>query len=67
MLALLYPPPFSLLTIISLTNNFLHYCCSHKNNSIYKIKLKEGRIKMKQKKLVSMVGALVLIIGAAVV
>ena len=37
MLALGYPPPFSLLTIISLTNNFLHYCFSHKNNSIYKI------------------------------
>ena len=68
MLALVYsPPPFSLLTIISLTNKFLHNYFSHKNNYIYKIKSQEGRINMKQKKSVSMVAALVLIIGAAVV
>ncbi|WP_252508230.1 hypothetical protein [Treponema denticola] len=68
MLALVYPPPpFSLLTIISLTNNFLHYCFSHKNNSIYKIISQEGRVKMKQKRSVSMFVALVLIIGAVVV
>ena len=66
MLALVYPPPFSLLTLISLTNNFLHYCFSHKNNSIYKIKSQEGRFKMKQKRSVSMVCALILIIGAMV-
>jgi len=67
MLALGYPPPFSLLTIISLTNKFLHYCFSHKNNSIYKIISQEGRVKMKQKRSVSIVVALVLIIGAAMV
>lgn len=61
------PPPFSLLTIISLTNNFLHHCFSHKNNSIYKIISQEGRVKMKQKRSVSMAVALVLIIGAMVV
>ena len=61
------PPPFSLLTIISLTNNFLHHCFSHKNNSIYKIISQEGRVKMKQKRSVSMAVALVLIIGAAMV
>lgn len=66
MLALVYPPPFPLLTIISLTNNFLHYCFSHKNNSIYKIISQEGRVKMKQKRSVSIVVALVLIIGAMV-
>lgn len=67
MLALGYPPLFSLLTIISLTNNFLHHCFSHKNNSIYKIISQEGRVKMKQKRSVSIVVALVLIIGAVVV
>ncbi|WP_252508121.1 hypothetical protein [Treponema denticola] len=68
MLALVYPPPFSLLVLISLTNKFLpYYCCSHKNNFIYKIKSKEGRIKMKQKRSISMVCALILIIGAMVV
>ena len=70
MLVLVYPPPspFSLLAIISLTNKFLtYYCFSHKNNSIYKIISQEGRVKMKQKRSVSIVVALVLIIGAAMV
>lgn len=68
MLALGYPlpPPFSLLTIVSLTDNFLHYCFSHKNNFIYKIRSQKGRIKMKQKRSISMVCALILIIGAMV-